>query len=471
MPITADLQEKKRKLVSLREEQRLRFQKAHTAPESEKHGIVEEIKRLEPEILNLHNEVVEDEKLVIAEMQNEEELKALHEGNRPDRRTPFSVRDAANSPLGTSIDLSHMKSLGEMIAESEAVKTYLGGGGEKGRTKQRTVSMEFDNFKSLKDGLLNPRGIEQIEHALRNASDDEVKAILTTSGLTGYDRQPGIVLQGVQQPHVASLIPQGETTMPTIRYVREVSFTPAAETVAEGGLKPEASWDKLEVDAPVRKIAVRTTVTEEMMEDFPAFRDYLMLRLPFMVEIEEDDQLLNGDGTGTNLRGVYNTTGILLHQQGYDVDETTAVTGDTAIDAILRAATRVQAESFFEPTGIVLNPFKWMNMRLTRSGTGDDSGGANRGVYLLGNPNDPEQKSLWGYPVVKTTRTAVNTGAVAAWNLACMIFRRKGITTDMTNTDGDDWKYNRVSIRSEERLAFPIFRPQAICKVTFVGSR
>src|SRR5207253_290368 len=101
--------------------------------------------------------------------------------------------------------------------------------------------------------------------------------------------------------------------------------------------------------APVRKIAVTAKVVDELLEDFPALRDYLNARLPFMVAIEEDNQLLNGSGTAPNLRGILNTTGILLHAQGYDVDETTAVTGDTGPDALLRAATRVQFESQFEP--------------------------------------------------------------------------------------------------------------------------
>jgi HK97 family phage major capsid protein len=468
MPLSPHLQEKKRNLAGMRVQQKERFTKARTAPVEQKTGILEEIKRFEPDIKKLHDEVVEEEKILIAEQQNDEEIKAL---NAPDRRTPFSTRDAARSPLGTQIDVNHRQALGELIAGHEAVKSFTDfGGGD----KKRAVAFEFEEFKSLRDGFWNPRGAEQIGDAWENLSPEEaraLKATFTTAGLTGFDRQPGIVLQGVQQPTVSSLFPQGETSQPTIRYVREVSFTPAAAAVAEGGLKPEATWNVTEVDARVCKIAVTTKTTEELLEDYPAFRDYINQRLPFMVEIEEDNQLLNGDGTGANIRGVYNTTGILVHQQGFDIDETTAVTGDSAIDAILRAATRVQAESFFEPTGIILHPFKWMNMRLTRTGTGDDAGGAQRGPYLLGNPNDPEQQSLWGYPVVKTTKTPVQTGAVGAWNLAGQIFRRKGISVEMTNTDGDDWKYNRLSVRAEERLALAMYRPQAISKILFAGSR
>ncbi len=473
MPISPALQEKKRSLLGLRTQHAERFKKVNGSEltDSQKHDVLEEIKRAEPDILKLAEEVREDEKILIAEQKNEDELKALM---APDRRTPFSVEDAARGILGTQVDVHHMRGLGEMIAQSEAVKTFREGVSESG-SKIRRVGVEFNEFKSLKDGFWNPRSADQIEEAMSNLSPEEaraVKATFASAGLTSFDRVPGVVLRGVEIPRIGDLIPQGETTASTIRYVREVAFTPSAAAVAENGLKPEASWSVIEADAGVKKIAVRTKMTEELMDDFPAMRDYINQRLPFMVEIEEDNQLLNGDGTGANIRGVLNTTGILTHTQGFDVDETTVVTGDSAIDAMLRAATRVQFESFFEPTGIVLNAFKWMNIRLTRTGTGDDAGGANRGLYLLGNPTDQNgPTSLWGYPLVPTTRVALNMGVVAAWNLACQIFRRKGISVDMTNANEDDYNYNRVTVRAEERFAFPVYRPQGICKVVFNGVR
>ncbi len=468
MPITASLQEKKRKLFDLRQEQDVRFKKARNPQidDSAKHDILEAIKKAEPDMVKLHEEVKTEEVLVQAELANEEELKAL---NAPRSSVPFSMRDAANSPLGNQIDLGHRRALGEMIAGNEAVKTFLEPGDD--GNKKKSVGMQFDEFKSLKEGFLNTRGQGQVREAFDGMSENEIKAVFASAGLTGYDRVPGIVLQGVQIPRVADLIPQGETSMPTIRYVREVAFTPAAAATAEGALKPEASWSVLEADAQVKKIAVFTKMTEELMEDFPAMRDYINQRLPFMVEIEEDNQLLNGTGVGANIRGVLNTTGILTHTQGFDVDETTAIANDSAIDAILRAGTRVQFESFFEPTGVVLNAFKWMNMRLLRTNTGDAAGGVGRGLYLLGSPTDNNgPTSLWGYPLVPTTRVGLNVGVVAAWNLACQIFRRKGISVDMTNTNDDDYVRNLVTVRAEERFAFPVYRPQAISKIAFVGT-
>jgi HK97 family phage major capsid protein len=313
-----------------------------------------------------------------------------------------------------------------------------------------------DNLKSLP---------VPVQEAMRDAYKS-YKATFTTTGLTNYDRPSGIVLQGVMMPHVADLIPQGETGAPTIRYQREVSFTPSATAVAEGALKPEAVWSVGEVDAPVRKIAVIARTTEELLEDYPAFRDYVNQRTPFMVQIEEDNQLLNGNGTAPNLRGILNTSGILTHAMGMDVDETTAVADDTAPDAILRGITRVQAESYFVPTANVLNPFDWMRIRLLRSGTGDAAGGAGRGVYLFGPPSEPGVQTLWGLVNVLTTRIAQLTVLSGAFNVGAQIFRRKGLTVEMTNTDGEDWRYNRVAIRAEQREALAVYLPQAFVRTT-----
>jgi HK97 family phage major capsid protein len=86
--------------------------------------------------------------------------------------------------------------------------------------------------------------------------------------LTGYDRQPGIITLGQQQPTVADLFMQAQTDSPTIRYMREVSYTNAADATLEGDEKPEASFDLEEADATVRKVAVWSKVTDETLEDF-----------------------------------------------------------------------------------------------------------------------------------------------------------------------------------------------------------
>lgn len=277
----------------------------------------------------------------------------------------------------------------------------------------------------------------------------DMKATFDTggAGVTNYDRQPGIVLVGTRRLTVADLLAPGTTGMPTIRYVQEVSFTNAATTVAEGATKPEASFDTVEVDAPVKKIAVTAKVTDELFADFPAMQSYVDNRMPLMVKLTEEDQLLNGDGTGANLKGILQTSGIQTQARGTD----------PAPDAFYKAMVKVMFTGFFDPDGVVINPTDWSGIRLLRTADG---------IYIYGPPSDPGVERLWGLAVAKTPAITAGTGLVGAFQLGAQFFLREGIRLESTNANEDDFKKNLIAIRAEERGALATYRPAAFCTVT-----
>lgn len=268
-----------------------------------------------------------------------------------------------------------------------------------------------------------------------------------TSALTEYDRQPPMVLLGQQRLLVANLFAQGQTGMNTIRYVQETSYTNAATTVAEGATKPEATWATGEVDAPVRKIAVTSKVTDELFSDFPAMASYIDNRMRFMVGQTEETQLLSGNGTAPNLRGVLNVVGIQTQPKG----------ADNGPDAIMKAIVKVQAVGFFEPDAVVQHPTDWQNIRLLKDANGN---------YIFGQPGIQATRQIWGYPVVVTTAITVGTSLVGAFQLGGQIFYRDGLRVESANQNEDDFKTNKIAIRAEQREALAIYRPKAFCTVT-----
>jgi HK97 family phage major capsid protein len=276
------------------------------------------------------------------------------------------------------------------------------------------------------------------------------KATFTTgtATVTGYDRVDGVVTLGQQQPHVADLLAKGQTTLPTIRYIQEDTYTNAATTVAEGAAKPEATFDTSEVDAAVRKIAVRARVTDEIFGDFPTIRSYINERLPFMVLQAEDTQLLTGDGNAPNLLGILNVSGI----------QTQAKSTDPTPDAVYKAMIKVMTVGFFMPDGVVFHPLDWQDIALLRTADG---------LYIWGNPAQAEPvQRIWGLPVVLTTSETQNTGLVGAFRLGAQVFYREGIRVEATNTNSDDFEKNLISIRAEQREALAVYRPKAFCTVT-----
>jgi HK97 family phage major capsid protein len=282
---------------------------------------------------------------------------------------------------------------------------------------------------------------------------DSIKATFTTAGstLTGYDRQPGIVMIGVERLTVADLLAQGRTESNTIRYVREDTYTNAATMVTEGLEKPEASWDTSEVDAPVRKAAVVTKVTDELWSDFPAIRSYINERLPFMVREREEAQLLAGDGNAPNITGLLTVATIQSQATG----------ADTNPDAIYKAITKVRTVGFFEPDGVVVHPSNWTPIRLLKTTTGE---------YVWGHPAEMGPERIWGLRVVVTTAITANTGLVGAFRLGAQVFYREGLRIEATNSNEDDFLLNLIAIRAETRFALAVYRPKAFCQVTTLGT-
>jgi HK97 family phage major capsid protein len=260
---------------------------------------------------------------------------------------------------------------------------------------------------------------------------------------------PG-VLPILQRPLVvADLIAPGTTDSNLISYMQETAFTNNAAAVAEGGVKPESALTFTAVQDPVRKIAHWLPVTEEMLEDVPQIRSYIDARLILGVQLEEDDELLNGSGVAPELLGLR-----LRPNLAADIARGT----DTNADAIFKQIMAIYASSFLMPTGIILNPANWASTVLLKTTTGE---------YLTGGPFSPIQTpTMWGLPVAVTPAQPAAEGFVGAFRTASQIFRKGGIRVEASNSHQDFFIKNLVAIRAEERLALCVYRPGAMGKVT-----
>lgn len=285
----------------------------------------------------------------------------------------------------------------------------------------------------------------------------------TSGGLTSVQTLPGVMTLGVRPLRIKDLIAPGATGNTSIKYMQEQSLGADGlpTTVAEGAAKPAVAFALVEVDTGVKKIAAYTKVTDELFADFLAVASYINMRLPYMVEREEENQILNGDGTGTNLLGILNQTGI----------QTLSVGADTPQDALYKAFTKVRwgnlagyAQGGYEPDGIVLHPLDWEGIRLSKDANGQYLGGGPfTGAY--GNGPVVQFDTLWGKPCVITPAIDEGLALVGAFRLAAQYFQRQGMTIESTNTDQDDFIKNLTTIRAEERLALAVYRPPAFCEV------
>jgi HK97 family phage major capsid protein len=266
---------------------------------------------------------------------------------------------------------------------------------------------------------------------------------------------PGIVDIRFRQLLIADLFPQGVANTPLIRYLVESSLTNAAATVAEGGLKPESALAFTAKDETLKKIATFLPITDEMLEDWAQAQSYINQRLTLFVKQTEEVQLLSGDGTGSNLLGLLNRTGLAT---SIAKGTSPSLSGDNDMDAIFRQITAIRFSSFLEPDAIVIDPTAWQTITLSKNSQGS--------YYANGPFMDVQNPSLWGRRVVVTPAITAGTALVGAFQQGGQIFRKGGLTVEASNSHSDFFQRNLTALRAEERLGLAVYRPSAFGTVT-----
>ena len=258
---------------------------------------------------------------------------------------------------------------------------------------------------------------------------------------------------------IADLLGQETTSRSAVTYfVESDTVNGAVATVAEGAEKPLISFgDPTPVTESVRKIAAVMKESDEMIDDLPWLASAIDNRGIYLVQLFEEDQLLNGNGSGTNLNGILNRTGILTGQ--------TATGEPNVADAIFRAMTDISTSSPFTADGIVINPADYQTLRLAKDSNNQYYGGGFfQGQY--GNGGVMEQPPIWGLRTVVTPAIAAGTVLVGAFRQGGSVIRRNGLSVEIANQNEDDFVNNRIAIRIEERLALAVRYPKAFAKVT-----
>jgi HK97 family phage major capsid protein len=305
------------------------------------------------------------------------------------------------------------KSIGQLFAESKAYKGRTGGVGPESKL------------------------------------DIELKTLMSTSaGWTPETTRTGRVVDYATRPiQVTDLVPASTTSQSAVVYMEETTFTNNAAETAEAGTYPEAALALTEQSSTVRKIAVFIPVTDEQLEDEPQVRGYIDNRLPFMLRQRLDSQILNGNGTAPNLRGILNVVGIQTQAKG----------ADPVPDAVYKAMTKVRVTGRAVPNGVVMHPNDWQDIRLLRTADG---------IYIWGNPSDVGPERIWGLQIAQSDAIAENTALVGDFANYSELATRRGIDVQVSNSHGTYFIEGKQAMRADLRAALVVYRPAAFATVT-----
>lgn len=308
-----------------------------------------------------------------------------------------------------------------------------------------------DSYKALSSNSASRAEIEVTKSDL--AAMKEVK--VTSAGVVApvYDTtiQPGIR----QELRIRDLLTAIPVTGQNYTYFREKLHTRGAGMVAEGGTKPTSDVTFEAATDRVKKIAVWMPVTEEALADVPQMQGYIQELLRYDLKLEEENQILKGDGTGENLNGLMTQATI------YDANLTKA--GDTSIDIVRRGIYQVRKQSKLSADGVVMSELDWMNIELQKDGE-------NR--YLFANLQGLVTPILWGRPVI--TSDSMDEGdadaggefLIANFARAAILFDRMSYLFKM-GLINDMFIKNMIALLAEERLGLGVRRKEALVKGNF----
>lgn len=301
------------------------------------------------------------------------------------------------------------------------------------------------------------------------------KALTTSGSITVPSLSAGIQTLGDRKRSILQLIPIVPlTTGDQYAYIREITRTQNATTVAVGKRKPESVFELEKIEDRVKTIAHMTTVDRSLVRDVALLQQYLEEALRDGVYLELEEQILLGDGDTTGSRddmvGILETSGI----QGQDWTTDLFTTTRKAVTKLESVPGDLDPNGF----GWVFHPEDIERLELSK----DDE------QFVMGDPGTPgktlpidrARRLLWGYPMTSSLAMTSGTGLLGDFAGSVEIREREDIEIKWFETGfvenlfgefnhGDLADANKVKFRAEGRWGEAVKRPAAFVEIALTA--
>lgn len=352
----------------------------------------------------------------------------------------------------------------QRVSELEAkIKDFEKFGLQQRTDEQKSIAERFIDSEEFKECVASRRDSSR-KFAVGSFFDrKDIISAGNTGILTDAQRLAGITQIPNVPLTIRTLLPSGRTSNNMIEYVKEGTFTnnagpqysPASPTnVFDGAKKNKSDLTWTLVQRPVSTIAHYMKASRQILDDAPMLQSEINNRLLYGLALEEEEQLLLGDGTNGNQLGII--------PQAAAYNTALNVADDTKIDKIRHALLQVTLSKYL-PTAIVLAPKDWHDIELTKT----EEGGANKGSYVLSNPAAQTEPRLWGYRVVPSLSMTAGNFLVGNFATGAQIFDRMSATIEVARQNEDDFVRNMISILAEERLALAVYNGNSFVEGDF----
>lgn len=295
----------------------------------------------------------------------------------------------------------------------------------------------------------------------------DITSLAASAGSLVRPDRDSRVFQDPNRPlRIRDLIPTVPTASNAVEFMRENVFTNNAGSqgttagigAGEFVAKNESNITYELVTKPVRTIAHWMPASRQILSDAPMLQNLIDNRLTYGLDLESDDQLLNGDGTGQNLDGILADADI--NDAGELPSGTAAADIPSAMIDHIRKAIRIEQQfEYYNMTGLVLNPVDWEVLETAK---------ATDGHYLMVSmPTGRATETVWRVPVIVTNAITAGTFLIGDWNMGAVVYDREDVSVRVSESHADYFVKNGVAILAEERYCMAIPLPKAFCKGAF----
>lgn len=360
--------------------------------------------------------------------------------------------EAANTEAIEAIKAEYANKTDELMTQLNRVK--------QNEIAERTKGMT----EEIIDKFSTPEGEQMLKNFLkgqRQALDMEVeakamKALLVPAGGVAPQFAP-IVGPGSDDFHARDLIPVYPTISDLITYV-QFTIDPDADgigPVASGEQKPDIGYIGAVKTAAVVKLAGLIDLSDEIMSDLVGFRAWLAYELPKALLDAEDAAIYKGPGGEGNILGLWTQADFQELPLG------SVTSSSNNIDKIAASITEVRTRKR-GVNGSVVSPIDWMEMYINK-----DLELAYTYPVVFAPNGTP---TILGVPIYWSNVFSTGQGITGDFRYGTAIFQRMAMRVDYSGEHKDNFGKNLVTARIEERIALPIYFPEAFVKLDLGGT-
>lgn len=347
----------------------------------------------------------------------------------------------------------HEKSLDKLNAEvtelAKKAANLLGGGGDQRKSLGQLASAS-DVCKSYRGGTA--------EIVTMNAPLFGKAAITSAAASAGALIQPyqAALVMGPEQPLlVRDLFQAVSIATNAIEWVQEKLFTNnAGSQKGEGAAKNESGLTFEKKTSSIETIAHWFPASRQVLSDAPQLQGLIDGRGRYGIKLNEEQQLLFGDGLDGTLLGL-EPQATAFSKAGMPAVGAGAP-AYTSIDYLRWAFLQV-AKAGYPATFATLSLDDWAIIQMMKT---------TDGAYIFGTPTDGAAPRIWGKQVVEAHSLPVGN-FLAGSGFAATIYDREEVTVRVLEQHADFAVKNMVAILIEERLGFTVERPAAIVSGDF----